>query len=176
MAEKQLIIFLDSGDTLIDESTEIRDEHDIVLTAQLIPGAKQMLQTLHERGYTIALVADGYAQSFRNMFLELGIYDYFTAMINSENIKFTKPSPRMFKAAVGALDLSEKDYHRIIMVGNNLSRDIKGANELGLTSVFLSWTPRYPKEPADASERPDYIIEEPLDLLELVETLNNKLV
>ncbi|MNJ71330.1 hypothetical protein D3C77_678590 [compost metagenome] len=58
------------------------------------------------------------------------------------------------------------------MVGNNLSRDIKGANEIGMTSVFMAWTPRYPHTPTDDSERPDYVIYEPLELLELVERLN----
>ena len=34
---KKLIIFTDSGDTLIDEATQIRDERDIVLKADFIP-------------------------------------------------------------------------------------------------------------------------------------------
>ncbi|WP_274653822.1 HAD family hydrolase [Paenibacillus humicola] len=175
MSEKRLILFIDSGDTIIDESTEIRDEQGIVIDAKVIPGADTMVKTLHERGYTLALVADGDAQSFKNMYTRLGLYDYFTAMIYSENIKAVKPSPRMFKAAAGALDLGEDDFARIAMVGNNLSRDVKGANALGITSVFLSWTPRYPHAPADDSERPDYTIGEPLELLELAEKLNDKL-
>lgn len=176
VAEKKLIIFLDSGDTLVDESTEIRDEHGTVLTADLIPGAKTMVQSLHERGYTLALVADGEALSFKNVYRQHGMYDYFSAMIYSENIKAEKPSPRMFKAALGALDLSEADIARTVMVGNNLSRDIKGANLLGITSVFLSWTPRYPHTPSAPDERPDYTIGEPLDLVELAERLNAQLL
>ena len=30
----------------------------------------------------------------------------------------------------------------VVMVGNNLERDIAGANRLGLISVFLHWTER----------------------------------
>jgi FMN phosphatase YigB (HAD superfamily) len=51
------------------------------------------------------------------------------------------------------------------MVGNNLSRDIKGANDLGLISVWLDWSPRRSKIPADSSEIPQYTIKQPLDLL-----------
>ncbi|MEK3982028.1 hypothetical protein MHB77_01430 [Paenibacillus sp. FSL K6-3166] len=58
------------------------------------------------------------------------------------------------------------------MIGNNLNRDMKGANALGITSIFQSWTPRYPHEPADESERPMYTVSEPLQLLELIERLN----
>jgi FMN phosphatase YigB (HAD superfamily) len=176
MSEKKLILFLDSGDTIIDESTEVRDESGIVIRANVIPGADQMLKSLYESGYTLVLVADGEAQSFKNMFIQLGIYDYFTAMIYSENIKALKPSARMFKAAAGAIELPEAEFGRVAMVGNNLSRDVKGANALGITSVFLSWTPRYPHDPADESERPDYTIAEPLALLELAERLNEELV
>ncbi|QAY67277.1 HAD family hydrolase [Paenibacillus protaetiae] len=175
MSGKKLVLFLDSGDTIVDEGTETRDEAGIVIAANLIPGASEMVKTLYDRGYTLVLVADGDAQSFKNVFTQHGLYDYFTAMIYSENIKATKPSPRMFKAAAGAVELKEEDYSRIVMVGNNLSRDMKGANALGITSVFLSWTPRYPHEPADASERPAYTIREPLELLELAERLNAEL-
>ena len=37
------------------------------------------------------------------------------------------------------------------------------------------WTPRYSKTPADASEKPDYIISQPLELIELAEKLNSSL-
>ncbi|MGG6311331.1 HAD family hydrolase [Paenibacillus macerans] len=172
MHRKTLIVFLDCGDTLINEGTEIKDENEVVLQAELIPGAGETVRTLAESGYTLALVADGQAQSFKNILTENGIYDYFDTMIYSETIKVSKPDRRMFKAAVGALDLTEADYGRIVMVGNNLSRDVKGANALGITSVFLAWTPRYPHTPNDDSERPDYVIHEPLELLELAERLN----
>ncbi|MCS7462732.1 HAD family hydrolase [Paenibacillus doosanensis] len=172
---KKLIIFLDCGDTIIDEGTEIRDEHDIVVQADVIPGADRMVKTLAERGYRLALVADGYAQSFKNILTQNGLYDDFETMVYSETVKAFKPSPRMFKAAVGAMDLSERDLPRIVMVGNNLGRDIKGANQMGITSIFLSWTPRYPKQPTDESEIPDYTIKEPMDLVDLAERLNERL-
>ncbi|MGQ7886267.1 HAD family hydrolase [Paenibacillus sp. WC2504] len=174
-AQKKLIVFLDCGDTIIDEGTEIRDDHDIVIQANVIPGADVMVKTLAERGYTLAIVADGNAQSFKNILTQNGLYDYFTTMVYSETVKASKPSPRMFKAAIGALDLSEQDCNRIVMVGNNLSRDVKGANQMGITSIFLSWTPRYPKLHADESEIPQYTISHPLELIDLVERLNDKL-
>jgi putative hydrolase of the HAD superfamily len=175
MDGKKLIVFLDSGDTIVDESTEIRDGEGIVVSADLIPGAAETVRTLHEKGYRLVLVADGDAQSFKNVFRQHGLHDYFEALIISENIKASKPSPRMFKAAIGALDLSEKDFARTVMVGNNLSRDVKGANALGIKSVFQSWTTRYPHDPADESEKPAYTIGEPLELIELAERLNAEL-
>ena len=165
--EKKLIVFLDSGDTIIDESTEVRDDEGIVLHAELIPGADVMVKTLFDKGYTLALVADGDAQSFKNVFKQHGLYDYFTTMIYSETVKASKPSPRMFKAAVGALDLSEADIpHR------HDWQQLKpryGANALGITSIFFqSWTPRYPHTPADETERPTFTVREPLELVRII--------
>ena len=59
--DKQLVIFIDSGDTIIDESTEIRNEEGIVIHADTIPGAAETLRTLYESGYTIALGRRGIA-------------------------------------------------------------------------------------------------------------------
>lgn len=174
--DKKVIVFLDCGDTIIDEGTEVRDENEVVIKADIIPGADKMVKTLHEKGYTLALVADGKAQSFKNMLIQNGLYDYFTTMIYSECIKVLKPNVRMFKAAIGALDLNEDDHYRIVMVGNNLRRDIKGANEAGITSIYLDWSPRYTKEPRDESEQPDYTINEPVELIELVDKINEELI
>jgi putative hydrolase of the HAD superfamily len=58
-----------------------------------------------------------------------------------------------------------------MMVGNHLTRDIKGANQLGLISVWIDWSPRRSKIPADELEVPQYIIKTPGELLSLVERL-----
>ena len=43
---KEWIVFLDSGDTLVDETTQVFDERGVVLRAQLIPGARELLEVL----------------------------------------------------------------------------------------------------------------------------------
>ncbi|GLX70678.1 hypothetical protein MU1_50240 [Paenibacillus glycanilyticus] len=174
--EKELIIFFDCGDTIIDEGTEVRDEHGTVIDGKVIPGADVMVRTLAEHGYRLAIVADGLAQSFKNLLTINGLYDYFEVLIYSEQMKVDKPNPRMFKAAMAAMELDEQDRNRIIMVGNNLSRDVRGANQVGITSVHLNWTTRYPKTSLDALEQPDYSISEPLALVELADRLNAELV
>ncbi|WP_256761181.1 HAD family hydrolase [Cohnella sp. WQ 127256] len=172
---RKLIIFLDCGDTIIDEGTEIRNEEGTVISGNVIPGADIMVKTLAERGFRLAIVADGGAQSFKNLLVQNGLYECFETLIYSENIRATKPSPRMFKAALGAMELSEDDCSRILMVGNNLGRDMKGANNLGMMSAFLSWTTRYPKTPADETEQPTYTIANPIELIDLAETLDQRI-
>lgn len=43
---REWIVFLDSGDTLVDETTQVFDERGVVLRAQLIPGARDLLGVL----------------------------------------------------------------------------------------------------------------------------------
>ena len=77
---KKLIVFTDSGDTLVNEGTEYRNEGSpIVQSCELIDGAKEMLLTLKERGYTIELVADGCTQSFDNSYGQHGLKNIFDA-------------------------------------------------------------------------------------------------
>ena len=133
-AKKRLIIFTDIGDTIIDESTEVRNAEDIVIHADCIPGAKETYLRLHEMGYTIVMVADGLTQSFRNTMKENGLSHIFAAWIISEEVGEDKPSPKMFAAAMEKMRLTEADKSRILMIGNNVKRDIRGANRFGIST------------------------------------------
>ncbi|TAH68844.1 MAG: HAD family hydrolase [Anaerolineaceae bacterium] len=173
--KKKLIIFIDSGDTIIDESTEIRDENGIVIHAKMIPGAENMLRTLYEEGYTIAMVADGEEQSFTNVYMENGLGHCFKTRSISEIVGEQKPSRKMFDDAMLKNNLTEEDKKRIIMIGNNVKKDILGANQYGITSVLIDWSPRYDMIPKNEEQTPNYIIHTPEELLPLVEKLNSKL-
>ena len=168
---KILAVLLDSGDTLVDEATEVKDERGATLRAELIPGAADLMRALAARGYPIGLVADGFTDTFRNVFTQHGLIDLFAVMAISEEVGVKKPDPRMFRTALDALGIRAADYGRVVMVGNHLGRDIKGANGHGLVSVWLRWSPRRSKVPADASEAPAYTIDTPMELLGLLDRL-----
>lgn len=174
---KKVIVFIDSGETIIQELTQVHDENGVITEAEFIPGAKETLLKLHETGHQIVLVADGFVSTFENIYRKNGLYAIFSAKIVSEAIGCEKPAGGMFKAALGALELTESDKERIIMVGNNLHCDITGANNAGIISVHLSWTTRsiYHKTPKTDSEIADYTIATPLELLDLVEKIEKEL-
>lgn len=169
--KKDLIIFIDSGDTLIDESTEIRDINGTVIHARLFPGAGDTLAKLYEDGYTIALVADGTKDSFDNVYAENELDYCFTAKAISGELGREKPSEIMFHHAMKELGLKDCDKSRIVMIGNNLKRDIVGANRVGITSILASYSPRYVMRPENEEEIPDYVIASPNELIDLLEQL-----
>lgn len=175
MTNKILAICFDCGDTLIDEGTEEKTDGGVSLKAELIPGADKLLHELKRKEYPLALVADGPVATFENNLGPYGLYNLFDVYSISETLGVLKPDSKMFQDALGKLNISEVDYGKVVMVGNNLSRDIKGANDLGIISVWLDWAPRRPKVPADATEQPQFTVKKPLDLLDVIAQLENTL-
>lgn len=166
-----LAICIDSGDTLVDEATEVKDADLVVQRAELIPGASELLYEIKRRGYPLALVADGPVGSFQNIYTQHELLHLFDVFAISGKVGVEKPDARMFEAALEQLAIPPSHYGRTLMLGNNLERDIKGANALGIISVWIDWAPRRSKIPADASEVPQYTIKTPLELLDVIEQI-----
>lgn len=170
-----LAVCIDSGDTLVDEGTEVKDADLVVQRAELISGAVELLYAIKRLGYPLALVADGPVGSFQNIYSQHDLLHLFDVMAISGNLGVEKPDARMFHAALEELGIPRQQYARTLMVGNNLERDIKGANALDIISVWIDWAPRRSKIPADASEVPQYTIKTPLELLDVIEQIEAKL-
>ncbi len=163
-----LAICLDSGDTLVDEGTEVKNDTGETQVADLIPGAAELVRALHEAGYPLALVADGPAATFHNVLGHYGLFDLFAVHAISGLVGVEKPDAAMFRYALDALGVPPKEYGRTVMVGNNLERDVAGANQIGMISVWIDWAPRRSKVPANPLEKPDYTVKTPLELLSLI--------
>lgn len=147
----------------------------IPCATQFIPGAGEVLRQLHEEGFTIALVADGEWESFQNVYRKNGLGYCFDAWVVSEVVGRQKPEAVMFETAYEKLGLTGADKARIVMIGNNLKKDIAGANRQGLTSIWLDWSPRYFHTAEEPDWEPDYTVKTPAELLPLLYDLNAKL-
>lgn len=166
-------VFLDSGATLIDEASQVfsQDEPELVLSAAPIEGGDQLVAALKARGYVVALVADGRERSFENVHSALGFWDLFDARAISEVCGVLKPHPLIFRDAMLKLGLRDEDRAGIVMFGNNIKRDIRGANELGLTSVWIDRPDGYDKSITCDDDRPDFTVHAPLELLDVIDRL-----
>lgn len=171
---KNLIIFTDSGDTIIDESTQVFDERGIVTEAGFIPGAGEVLKQLKDEGYRIALVADGEWESFQNVYKKNGLGYCFEEWIVSEVVGEQKPARSMFDTAMEKMHLSGADKPFIVMIGNNLKKDVAGANRYGITSVWLDWSPRYFHSVEEPEWQPDYTVKTPEELKKLIGELEEQ--
>lgn len=168
-------VFLDSGDTLVNEATEVFDDEGYVVEAGLIPGALEMINALTREGYRLALVADGRVRSFATILGGHGIEPHFEAQVISEAEGCSKPDARMFQKAISSLGLSQSDAKDIVMVGNHLERDIGGANQLGIISIWQSWSKKRTHIPEFDHEIPRYTIRTPGELPALLEEIERQM-
>ena len=171
-------LLFDLGDTIMDEGTEIKDAGGTTLAAELIPGMADALRGFRTAGHRLALVADARPDTPSNVLRQHGLLDLFEVLAISEVVgaaagvaSIDKPDPRIFRAALDSLGIPECDYGRVVMVGNNLERDIVGANRLGLISVFFHWNERRRTQPLTADETPCYTVTSARELIELIVSL-----
>ena len=73
------------------------------------------------------------------------------------------------------MNLEEADKKYIIMIGNNLERDIVGANRMGITSVLAGYSHRYRMKPENEEETPDYVVCDPSEIPALIEMLDKQM-
>ena len=161
-------ILFDLGDTIMQETSEIKDADSTTMRADLFPGMAEALRALKGSGHQLGLVADTRPGTYRNVLGQHGLLELFDAFAISEELDTRKPDARMFLHALQALGVPQADFGRVMMVGNNLARDIRGANALGLLSVLIRWNTRYPGAPADPEEVPLHTVHSAEGLLRLV--------
>jgi putative hydrolase of the HAD superfamily len=171
---KLAALLFDLGDTIMDEATEVKDAEGTTLRAELIPGMAPTLRELRSAGYRLALVADSRPRTPENVLRQHGLYELFEACAVSETIGVSKPDPRIFRAALDALGIPETDYGRVVMVGNNLERDVAGANRVGLISVFAHFTARRRAHSLDADEIPRHTVTSAAELRALIASLEQE--
>ena len=95
-------------------------------------------------------------------------------MAVSEPVGASKPDPRLFRVALDALAVPWADYGQVVMVGNNLERDIAGANRLGLISVFFHLNDRRRIWPLTPDEVPRYTVTSAAELRDLIAHLEEE--
>ena len=64
----------------------------------------------------------------------VGLADFFDPLLVSSDYGYRKPDLRLFKKALKKMNMKPEE---VIFIGNDLYRDIYGANEMGIKSVFF---------------------------------------
>jgi len=164
-------VLFDLGDVIMREETEEKVD-DVTQRADLYPGMADLLRGLRERAVPLGLVADTRDGTYRNVLGMHGLMDVFDAFAISDHVGVEKPNRRIFEHALEQLGIAEADRGAVAMVGNNLARDIRGANALGLIGIWMVWNQRYPCACADELETPRYQVSTAADLEDLLAALD----
>lgn len=128
----------------------------------LFPEAIEVLQVLHPL-YRMAIVTNGIPDIQRGKIIKSGIESFFESVVVSVEVGAAKPDSRIFQVALEDFGISN---NQAIMVGNNPERDVEGAGNAGIKSVWIN------RDGAafENNHQPDFILN---DLKGLPEILDN---
>ncbi len=118
----------------------------------LLEGAKELIIELKKQGYDLYIVTNGIEKTQMCRLTKAGILPYFRNIFVSEAIGYQKPLKEYFDYVLS--HIKEKDIGRVLLVGDSLTSDIKGAENAGIACAWLRHNPC-----ADYSGySPDFII------------------
>lgn len=102
---------------------------------ELFPGALDLLHTLRGRGLKLGLVTNGFSETHREKIELLRLGAVFDAIFIADEVGMVKPDPLLFAHACLKLDSAPA---RSAMVGDRYDRDIRGAADAGLFTVWVN--------------------------------------
>jgi len=127
----------------------------------LYPYVREVLDILYDR-CPLAIITDAQSTYARSELHKVGLLGYFDPIIVSGDHGYRKPDRRLFQLALDGMATAAENA---LYVGNDMYRDIYGAQEAGLTTVMFD---------SDQGEKsyqgcaPDYTITDFRDLLQIL--------
>jgi FMN phosphatase YigB (HAD superfamily) len=97
---------------------------------------RAVLMALGER-YRLGIVSNFYG-NLAAVCAGCAIDDLFAVVVDSARVGYTKPDPRIFRAALTALGTNPEDA---VFIGDSARRDMAGARALGMSHVWLRRSP-----------------------------------
>ena len=101
----------------------------------LLPGAEKIVEWCSSR-FKIAIITNGLTIVQRPRFNSSSLSKYFFEYIISEEVGHAKPGNEIFDYSFTLLDHSNKDD--VLIIGDNLSSDIKGGIDYGIDTCWLN--------------------------------------
>lgn len=98
------------------------------------PGLAQMLADLSCLGLKLGLVTNGWERTQRGVIQALSIEPFLEAILISETEGVRKPDARIFSRALEQLGV---DARHALFVGDHPVNDIKGAQQVGMRTVWM---------------------------------------
>ena len=115
---------------------------------ELYEGVREVLDRLNGR-VSLALVTNGLSEVQRARIERLDIDRYFDAVVISAEVGTAKPGSEIFDITFEALDFPDKNT--AVMVGDNLSSDIRGGVGYGIAACWYNPQGRAAESPHGAA-------------------------
>lgn len=116
----------------------------------VLEGAVDLCRELREKGFDLYIITNGVTNTQKRRMGRSGLLPFITKCFISETLGHQKPKKEFFDIVLDRIP--EKDTKKIIVVGDSLTSDIRGAMNAGLDSVWVNmkgadlpeeYTPQY---------------------------------
>jgi len=97
-------------------------------------GVQEALEYSVKIGLKLGIVANIWSGGMKPVLARFEIEDFFHTTVADMDVGFAKPDPRIFRLALENLRLAPEE---VLMVGDNPKNDIKGAHDLGMSTIRL---------------------------------------
>ena len=136
-------------------AVELADSYgkEIDRHARPFPGAIDTIKQFREKKIKLALLTNGSKEFQRRKIDRFELEPLFDHIVIEGEFGVGKPDDRIFKHALGLLKLKASD---VWMVGDDLDRDIAGAQKAGIYSIWVDWQKK--GLPESSPVRPDRIV------------------
>lgn len=101
-----------------------------------IKGATELCKNLKDKGYSLYIITNGIASTQAIRLEKSGLLPYITDVFVSETIGFQKPLREYFDFVLR--NINEKDKGKVLVIGDSLSSDIKGAQNAQLEFIWYN--------------------------------------
>jgi phosphoglycolate phosphatase len=129
---------------------------------RVFPGVSATVEALRARGVRLAVLTNKVGSVARALLSELRIQDRFDAVVGEGDGHPRKPSPAAALALIGQFGTTPG---RTLMVGDGLP-DLAMARAAGCPVAAVTWG--YSDRPALEAQAPDYLVDDPSDLLKVL--------
>lgn len=131
------------------------------------PHVNMTLIQLLKRGLRLAVVSDAPGREAWLRLCYLNFHHVFDPVVTFDDTGQRKPSPAPFRRALDLLSMEPRDA---VMVGDWAERDMVGAAQLGMTTVFA----RYGDTFGTVETNADYEIADVAELLQVIDRENRR--
>jgi len=132
---------VDASEEVVEALAGILDNRNDGREAKPYPEAFGTLKRLKTSGYKLGLLTNTYWQSMAAVEKKYSIGRFFNASVKSYEVGWVKPDPRIFDEMLYRLGLRNNE---VVMVGNSLRSDVRGAENCGIPGILVDRNNRHP--------------------------------